>query len=153
MALDSYRARNLDQVENDSQKIDEIEQIKLDPDLKAKLREAKKNLEMEKALLERQNEKDKMVSELNLASKRNMDSISLSDINLNSSYNNNYPIQQEENIADFGPIYSEEEKQRAQEEIQRNLKSLEDLFTILDDKISEYNVSDSLDEEQTTKYR
>lgn len=30
MALDSYRPRSLDQVKNDSQIIDEIEEIKLD---------------------------------------------------------------------------------------------------------------------------
>lgn len=54
MALDSYRPRSLDQVKNDSQLVDEIEQMDLDPDLKAKLREAKMNLEMEQIRLERQ---------------------------------------------------------------------------------------------------
>lgn len=51
MGLDSYSKRNLDQARSDSQVIDEIEQMNLDPDLKAKLRKAKMNIEMEKARL------------------------------------------------------------------------------------------------------
>lgn len=53
MGLDSYSKRNLNQERSNSQVIDEKEQMNLDPDLKAKLREAKMNIEMEKARLER----------------------------------------------------------------------------------------------------
>lgn len=44
MGLDSYSKRNLDQARSDSQVIDEIEQMNLDSNLKAKLREAKMNM-------------------------------------------------------------------------------------------------------------
>ena len=83
MGLDSYSKRNLDQIRNDSQVVDEIEQMNLDRDLKAKLREAKLNLEMEQIRLERQQEQ--MLSELNKNSRQSMDTMSFSDINLTSS--------------------------------------------------------------------
>ena len=83
MGLDSYSKRNLDQIRNDSQVVDEIEQMNLDRDLKAKLRESKLNLEMEQIRLERQQEQ--MLSELNKNSRQSMDTMSFSDINLTSS--------------------------------------------------------------------
>lgn len=103
---------------NDSQIIDEIEEIKLDSDLKAKLKDAKMKLEMEKARLKRQSEYDKIISELNSTSTRGMDSIFLSNINLNGSYNNRNSTQQERNLIS-GINYSEEEKQQAQKRIQK----------------------------------
>lgn len=54
MGLDSYPKRNLVQTKSNYQVVDEIEQMDLDPDLKAKLREAKMNIE--KARLERKKE-------------------------------------------------------------------------------------------------
>ncbi len=117
MGLDSYSRRNLDQVRNDSQVVDEIEQMNLDSDLKAKLRKVKVNLEMEKIRLERQDEYDKMVNKINSTSTKSMDSMSFFDINLNG-LNNNQPDQQEESITNFGQRYSEEEKQQAKESLQ-----------------------------------
>lgn len=151
MALDSYRPKNLDQVRNDSEVVDEIEQMNLDPDLKAKLREAKMNLEMEKVRLERQDEYDKMVSEVNSTPTTSMDSMSLSDINLNG-LSSNQPTQQEESINNFGQRYSEEEKQEAKERLQQSIKAGEDLLAMLEANINESN-SDSLDEEYTPRHR
>lgn len=109
MGLDSYSKRNLDQERSNSQVIDEKEQMNLDPDLKAKLREAKMNIEMEKARLERQNEYEQIVDEVNSTSVRSIDLMSVSDINLNS----NQSTQQEEPIISLGQKYNEEEKQQA----------------------------------------
>lgn len=109
MGLDSYSKRNLDQERSNSQVIDEKEQMNLDPDLKAKLREAKMNIEMEKARLERQNEYEQIVDEVNSTPVRSIDLMSVSDINLNS----NQSTQQEEPIISLGQKYNEEEKQQA----------------------------------------
>lgn len=149
MGLDSYSKRNLDQERSDSQVINEIEQINLDPDLKAKLREAKMNIEMEKARLERQNEYEQIVDEVNSTPVRSIDSMSVSDINLNS----NQSTQQEEPTISLGQKYSEEEKQQAKENLQKNIKAGEDLLAMLEASISEYDNSDSIDEEYTPRHR
>lgn len=152
MGLDSYSRRNLDQVRNDSQVVDEIEQMNLDSDLKAKLRKVKVNLEMEKIRLERQDEYDKMVNKINSTSTKSMDSMSFLDINLNG-LNNNQPDQQEESITNFGQRYSEEEKQQAKESLQQSIKAGEDLLAMLEANINEYDNSDSIDEEYIPKHR
>lgn len=149
MGLDSYSKRNLDQERSDSQVIDEIEQMNLDPDLKAKLREAKMNIEMEKARLERQNEYEQIVDEVNSTPVRSIDSMSVSDINLNS----NQSTQQEEPIISLGQKYSEEEKQQAKENLQKNIKAGEDLLAMLEASISEYDNSDFIYEEYTPRHR
>lgn len=149
MGLDSYSKRNLDQIRNDSQVVDEIEQMNLDRDLKAKLREAKLNLEMEQIRLERQQEQ--MLSELNKNSRQSMDTMSFSDINLTSS--NSQSTQQEENVTSFGQEHSEEEVKQAKENLQKNIKAGEDLLAMLEASISEYDNSDSIDEEDTPRHR
>lgn len=83
-------------------------------------------LEMEQARLKRQSEYDKIISELNSTSTRGMDSIFLSNIILNGSYNNRNSTQQERNAPNFGHKYSEEEKQQAQKRIQKSLKAGEE---------------------------
>ena len=152
MGLDSYSRRNLDQLRKDSQVVDEIEQMNLDSDLKAKLREAKMNLEMEKVRLERQDEYDKIINEVNPTSTRSMDLIPFPDINLNG-LSSNQPTQQEESITNFGQRYSEEEKQQAKESLQQSIKAGEDLLAMLEANINEYNNSDSLDEEYSPRHR
>lgn len=152
MGLDSYSKRNLDQVKSDYQVVDEIEQMNLDPDLKAKLRKAKINMEMEKARLERQSTYEQIADEVNSTSIRSMDSMSVSDINLNS-LNSNKSTQQEKSIISFRQKYSEEEKQQARENLQKNIKAGEDLLAMLEASISEYDNSDSIDEEYTTRHR
>ena len=147
MGLDSYSKRNLDQVKSDYQVVDEIEQMNLDPDLKAKM-----NMEMEKARLERQNAYEQIADEVNSTPIRSMDSMSVSDINLNS-LNSNQSTQQEESIISFGQKYSEEEKQQARENLQKNIKAGEDLLAMLEASISEYDNSDSIDEECTPRHR
>lgn len=149
MGLDSYSKRNLDQVKSDYQVVDEIEQMNLDPDLKAKLRKAKMNMEMEKARLERQNAYEQIADEVNSTPIRSMDSMSVSDIKLNS----NQSTQQEESIISFGQKYSEEEKQQARENLQKNIKVGEDLLAMLETSISEYDNSDFIDEEYTPRHR
>ena len=163
MGLDSYSKRNLDQERSNSQVIDEKEQMNLDPDLKAKLREAKMNIEMEKAKLreakmniemekarlERQNEYEQIVDEVNSTPVRSIDLMSVSDINLNS----NQSTQQEEPIISLGQKYNEEEKQQAKENLQKNIKAGEDLLAMLEASISEYDNSDSIDEEYTPRHR
>lgn len=133
MGLDSYSKRSLDQVKDDSQVIDEIEQMNLDPDLKAKLREAKMNLELEQIRLERQNEQERMVNELNNSSRYSIDSIPFSDINLNSS--SYQSIQQEESTPTYGQRYSEEEVKQAKERIEEFNKAGQDLLAMLEDAI------------------
>ena len=152
MGLDSYSRRNLDQVRRDYQVADDIEKMNLDPDLKAKLREAKVKMEMEKIRLERQEAYDKNVEEINSAPTRSIDSMLLSDINLNSSSNNQI-AQREERITNFGQKYSEEEKQQAKENLQRSIKAGEDLLAMLEADIGEYNNSDSIDESYTPRHR
>lgn len=152
MGLDSYSKRNLDQVKSDYQVVDEIEQMNLDPDLKAKLRKAKINMEMEKARLERQSTYEQIADEVNSTSIRSMDSMSVSDINLNS-LNSNKSTQQEKSIISFRQKYSEEEKQQARENLQKNIKAGEDLLAMLKASISEYDNSDSIDEEYTPRHR
>ena len=127
----------------------EKEQMNLDPDLKAKLREAKMNIEMEKARLERQNEYEQIVDEVNSTPVRSIDLMSVSDINLNS----NQSTQQEEPIISLGQKYNEEEKQQAKENLQKNIKAGEDLLAMLEASISEYDNSDSIDEEYTPRHR
>lgn len=151
MGLDGYSRRNLDQVRNDSQIVDEIEQMNLDPDLKAKLREAKMNLEMEQIRLEGQSEYDKMVNEVNSTPTRSMDSMSLSDVTLNGLSSNQST--QQESITNFGQRYSEEEKQEAKERLQQSIKTGKDLLAMLETNAAEYNNSDSLDEEYTPRHR
>lgn len=152
MGLDSYSKRNLDQVKSDYQVVDEIEQMNLDPDLKAKLRKAKMNMEMEKARLERQNAYEQIDDEVNSTPIRSMDSMSVSDIKLNS-LNSNQSTQQKESIISFGQKYSEEEKQQARENLQKNIKAGEDLLAMLETSISEYDNSDFIDEEYTPRHR
>ena len=152
MGLDSYSKRNLDQVKSDYQVVDEIEQMNLDPDLKVKLRKAKMNMEMEKAGLERQSAYEQIADEVNSTSIRSMDSMSVSDINLNS-LNSNKSTQQEKSIISFRQKYSEEEKQQARENLQKNIKAGEDLLAMLEASISEYDNSDSIDEEYTPRHR
>ena len=149
MGLDNYSKRNLDQERSNSQVIDEKEQMNLDPDLKAKLREAKMNIEMEKARLERQNEYERILDEVNSTPVRSIDLMSVSDINLNS----NQSTQQEEPIISLGQKYNEEEKQQAKENLQKNIKAGEDLLAMLEASISEYDNSDSIDEEYTPRHR
>ena len=100
MGLDRYSKRNLDQVKSDYQVVDEIEQMNLDPDLKVKLRKAKMNMEMEKARLERQSAYEQIADEVNSTPIRSMDSMSVSDINLNN-LNSNKSTQQEKSIISF----------------------------------------------------
>lgn len=152
MGLDSYSKRNLDQVKSDYQVVDEIEQMNLDPDLKAKLRKAKMNMEIEKARLERQSAYEQIADEVNSTPIRSMDSMSVSDINLNS-LNSNKSTQQEKSIISFRQKYSEEEKQQARENLQKNIKAGEDLLAMLEASISEYDNSDSIDEEYTPRHR
>lgn len=152
MGLDSYSKRNLDQVKSDYQVVDEIEQMNLDPDLKVKLRKAKMNMEMEKARLERQSAYEQIADEVNFTPIRSMDSMSVSDINLNN-LNSNKSTQQEKSIISFRQKYSEEEKQQARENLQKNIKAGEDLLAMLEASISEYDNSDSIDEEYTTRHR
>ena len=157
MALDSYRPRSLDQVKNDSQVVDEIEQMNLDPDLKAKLREAKMNLEMEQIRLERQKEQERMANELNNNSRQSMDSMSFSDINLNSS--SSQFTQQEESTTTYGQRYSEEEKKQAKERIEELNKAGQDLLAMLEDAIkredakNQTNETDSIEEEHSMRHR
>ena len=157
MALDSYRTRSLDQVKNDSQVVDEIEQMNLDPDLKAKLREAKMNLEMEQIRLERQKEQERMANELNNNSRQSMDSVSFSDINLNSS--SSQFTQQEESTTTYGQRYSEEEKKQAKERIEELNNAGQDLLAMLEEAIkredakNQTNETDSIEEEHSMRHR
>lgn len=157
MALDSYRPKSIDQVKNDSQVVDEIEQMNLDPDLKAKLREAKMNLEMEQIRLERQNEQERMTNELNNSSRHSMDSISFSDIYLNSS--NSQLTQQEESTLIYGQRYSEEEVKQAKERIEEFNKAGQDLLAMLEDAIkredaiNQANEFDFIEEEHSMRHR
>lgn len=66
--------------------------------------------------------------------------MSVSDINLNS-LNSNQSTQQEEPIISLGQKYSEEEKQQAKENLQKNIKAGEDLLAMLEASISEYDNS------------
>ena len=157
MGLDSYSKRSLDQVKNDSQVVDEIEQMNLDPDLKAKLREAKMNLEMEQIRLERQNERERIINEINNNSKQNIDSMPFSDINLNSS--SNQLTQQEESTPIYGQRYSEEEVKQAKERIEEINKAGQDLLAMLEDAIkredaiNQANEFDSIEEEHSMRHR
>ena len=157
MGLDSYSKRSLDQVKNDSQLVDEIEQMDLDPDLKAKLREAKMNLEMEQIRLERQNERERIINEINNNSKQNIDSMPFSDINLNSS--SNQLTQQEESTPIYGQRYSEEEVKQAKERIEEINKAGQDLLAMLEDAIkredaiNQANEFDSIEEEHSMRHR
>ena len=107
------------------------------------------NIEMEKARLERQNEYEQIVDEVNSTPVRSIDLMSVSDINLNS----NQSTQQEEPIISLGQKYNEEEKQQAKENLQKNIKAGEDLLAMLEASISEYDNSDSIDEEYTPRHR
>lgn len=78
--------------------------------------------------------------------------MSVSDINLNN-LNSNKSTQQEKSIISFRQKYSEEEKQQARENLQKNIKAGEDLLAMLEASISEYDNSDSIDEEYTTRHR
>ena len=78
---------------------------------------------MEKARLERQNEYEQIVDEVNSTPVRSIDLMSVSDINLNS-LNSNKSTQQEKSIISFRQKYSEEEKQQARENLQKNIKAL-----------------------------
>lgn len=78
--------------------------------------------------------------------------MSVSDINLNS-LNSNQSTQQEEPIISLGQKYSEEEKQQAKENLQKNIKAVEDLLAMLEASISEYDNSDSIDEKYTPRHR
>lgn len=49
--------------------------------------------------------------------------------------------------------YSEEEKQQAKENLQKNIKSVEDLPVILEASISEYDNSYSIDEEYIPRHK
>ena len=49
--------------------------------------------------------------------------------------------------------YNEEEKQQAKENLQKNIKAGEDLLAMLEASISEYDNSDSIDEEYTPRHR
>ena len=157
MGLDSYSKRSLDQVKNDSQLVDEIEQMDLDPDLKAKLREAKMNLEMEQIRLERQNERERIINEINNNSKQNIDSMPFSDINLNSS--SNQLTQQEESTPIYGQRYSEEEVKQTKERIEEFNKVGQDLLAMLEDAIkredaiNQANEFDSIEEEHSMRHR
>ena len=152
MGLDSYSKRKLDQVSNDTEIVDGLEHMNLDADLKAKLREAKMNMEMEKVRLERQNEYEQIIDEINSSPIKSMDSMSVSDINLNS-LNSNQSTQQEEQIISFGQKYSEEEKQQAKDNLEKNRKAGEELLAMLEASISEYDNSDSIDEEYIPRHR
>ena len=48
---------------------------------------------------------------------------------------------------------NEEEKQQAKENLQKNIKAGEDLLAMLEASISEYDNSDSIDEEYTPRHR
>ena len=158
MGLDSYSKRSLDQVKNDSQVVDEIEQMNLDPDLKAKLREAKMNLEMEQTILEEvQNERERIINEINNNPKQNIDSMLFSDINLNSS--SSQLTQQEESTPIYGQRYSEEEVKQTKERIEEFNKVGQDLLAMLEDAIkredaiNQANEFDSIEEEHSMRHR
>ena len=151
MGLDSYSRKNLDQVRNDTQVVDEIEQVKLDSDLKSKVREAKINMEIEKARLKIQSEYQNLVNEIDSTPTKNMDSISLSDTSLNTS-SNNQAIQQGIGITNFGQNHSEEEVQRAKENIQKTKKIGDDLIAMLETSNDVVNNSNAINEDQTLKH-
>lgn len=151
MGLDSYSRKNLDQVRNDTQVVDEIEQVKLDSDLKSKVREAKINMEIEKARLKIQSEYQNLVNEIDSTPIKNMDSISLSDTSLNTS-SNNQAIQQGIGITNFGQNHSEEEVQRAKENIQKTKKIGDDLIAMLETSNDVVNNSNAINEDQPLKH-
>lgn len=148
MGLDSYSRKSVDLIDESVNEVDEIEHMKLDSDLKSKLREVKNILEMESVLLKKQNEQDQFISELKNSSRRSLDAVSFSDVNLNGSVVSQ-PTNQEEVASKFGHKYSEEEKQQATESLQQSLKKGEDLIAMLEASINEYYNSDCVDVEYT----
>lgn len=153
MGLDKIRIRNMDQGQNDIQKIEEIERMKLDPDLREMVMKAKNNLRIEKISLERQNEYDKMINDLNSSTKKSIDSMSLSDVNggyLNYSGNS---ISQEENNGLLSSSYSDEKREQMRENIKEIMQEADDLLIMLQEKIDELDVSTTLEDSQTIKHR
>ena len=148
MGLDSYSRKSVDLIDESVNEVDKIEHMKLDSDLKSKLREVKNILEMESVLSKKQNEQEQFISELKNSSRRSLDAVSFSDGNLNGSVVSQ-PTNQEEVTSEFGHKYSEEEKQQAKESLQQSLKKGEDLIAMLEGSINEYYNSDCVDVEYT----
>ena len=148
MGLDSYSRKSVDLIDESVNEVDKIEHMKLDSDLKSKLRKVKNILEMESVLSKKQNEQEQFISELKNSSRRSLDAVSFSDVNLNGSVVSQ-PTNQEEVTSEFGHKYSEEEKQQAKESLQQSLKKGEDLIAMLEASINEYYNSDCVDVEYT----
>lgn len=148
MGLDSYSRKSVDLIDESVNEVDEMKHMKLDSDLKSKLREVKNILEMESVLSKKQNEQDQFISELKNSSRRSLDAVSFSDVNLNGSVVSQ-PTNQEEVASKFEHKYSEEEKQQAKESLQQSLKTGEDLIAMLEASINEYYNSDCVDVEYT----
>ncbi len=147
MGLDSYSKKRLEEVKEDSNYIQEIQGMesffKLDSDLQSRVREAAKEIEMEKVRLERQNEQEKIEYELNRSKVNALDSMPYSFTS--SNYSSTNQNKQEENQATYGQSL-EEVKRNIDETARKGL----DIIAQLEASIYQ---DEQIEEEQSTRHR
>lgn len=154
MGLDTFRKRELDQVKHDSKIMDEAKIMGLDPDLAMQLYEIDSGIKMEKTMLERKYEYERMN---NTTSKRSLDIMPHYDVTESSFSNNhqepNREPNQDEEENNLKSKYTEESARKAKENIERTTQKVYDLLAGLEAAIGEHTSVDSLDEQQPTKHR
>lgn len=128
---DMYKKRNLEQINNDVKTIEEFDPYNLglsgmngdlDSDLKKKLLDAKKELEMEQAELKRQDEYSEMMSQLDS---------NISTLNPGSFETSRSNFQTESQITNMPQKYSQEEVINARAGIERNIQLGQELLASL----------------------